>query len=309
MIKKHYVYSELFVAPQEFEPIAGSTYIYAFTKEDRSKLADALIPRCGNYCKFVGVEYLGSDIIRVENDSDSYSLRGSQTIGAFVEKYIDKIAYLDISGLNARISSALIIALFKRNITTYVIYAEPATYRLDKFRNEGVLVDLAEKVDGISPLPGLIRFIDNDKKIFVPLLGFEGARFTQIYEDVSPLDEDIYPVVGLPGYRLEYPFVTLFSNKPPLFNTQSWANIQYVMANSVVDVYLKLLEIHERNSDTKIDVAPIGTKPHAIGAILFAMKYDKRVELIYDNPKRNEKRTDGIGKIIVCNATKLVNEN
>lgn len=309
MIKKHYVYSDIYTDPQEFKPIDGSTYVYAFTKEDRSKLADAFIPRCGCHCKFVGVEYVGADIIRVENDINEYSLRGTYTIGAFIEKYVDKIVYLDISGLNARISSALIIALFKRNITTYVIYAEPATYRLEKFRNEGVLVDLAEKVEGISPLPGLIRFIDIDKKIFVPLLGFEGARFTQIYEDVSPSDDDIYPVVGLPGFRMEYPFVTLFSNKPPLQNTQSWANIQYVMANSVVDVYLKLLEIHESNQDAKIIVAPIGTKPHAIGAILFAMKYDKRVELIYDNPKRNEQRTDGIGKIIVCNATKLVNEN
>lgn len=309
MIKKHYVYSEFYTDPKDFEPVEGSTYIYAYTKEDRSKLANAFIPRCGSRCRFVGVEYSGSDIIKVENDTDEYSLRGAQTIGTFVEKYVDKIVYLDISGLNARISSALIIALFKSKITTYVIYAEPATYRLDKFRNEGVLVDLAEKVDGISPLPGLIRFIDIDKKIFVPLLGFEGARFTQIYEDVSPSDEDIYPIVGLPGFRMEYPFVTLFSNKPPLFNTQSWANIQYVMANSVVDAYLKLLEIYERNNDSKIIVAPIGTKPHAIGAILFAMKYDKRVELVYDNPKRNEQRTDGIGKIIVCNATKLVNEN
>ena len=118
MIKKHYVYSELFVAPQEFEPIAGSTYIYAFTKEDRSKLADALIPRCGNYCKFVGVEYLGSDIIRVENDSDSYSLRGSQTIGAFVEKYIEKIAYLDISGLNRHSDGGTVDCLRSLGITT-----------------------------------------------------------------------------------------------------------------------------------------------------------------------------------------------
>lgn len=309
MIKKHFVYSEIYTSSQEFEPIEGSTYIYAFTKEDRSKLADELIPRHRRHCKFVAVEYLSPDVIRVENDTYEYPLRGTKSIGSFVERYVGEIVYLDISGLNARISSALIITLFKKGVTTYVIYAEPATYRLDKFKNEGVLVDLAEKVEGISPLPGLIRFIDIDKKIFVPLLGFEGARFTQIYEDVSPSDDDIYPVVGLPGFRMEYPFVTLFSNKPPLLNTQSWANIQYVMANSVVDVYLKLLEIYNHNNDSKIIVAPIGTKPHAIGAILFAMKYDERVELVYDNPKRNEQRTDGIGRIIVCNATKLVNEN
>lgn len=308
MIKKHYVYSDSYTSLYDFVPIEQSTFIYAYTKEDRSKIAEELVKIYYDQCRFVGIEYLDNDTIRVENSSDVFKLRGTESIGTFITQYVDKVAYLDISGLNARISSALIIALFNRNIQTFVIYAEPFTYRLDKFRNEGVLVDLAEKIEGINPLPGFIRFVDIDKKIFVPLLGFEGARFTQMYEEVSPSDEDIFPIVGVPGYRMEYPFVTLFSNKPPLVNTVSWANIQYVMANSIVDVYMKLFDLYHKYNDSKIVVAPIGTKPHAIGAILFAMKY-KRVELVYDNPKRNEQRTDGIGRIIVCNTTKLVNEN
>ena len=56
-------------------------------------------------------------------------------------------------------------------------------------------------------------------------------------------------------------------------------------------------------------VAPIGTKPHAIGAILYAIKNPTKVELLYDNPKRSVQRTEGIGKILVCDISKLYSEN
>ena len=38
------------------------------------------------------------------------------------------------------------------------------------------------------------------------------------------------------------------------------------------------------NPDKLIKIAPIGTKPHCIAAILFAIKYYKNVEVVYDNP-------------------------
>ena len=56
-------------------------------------------------------------------------------------------------------------------------------------------------------------------------------------------------------------------------------------------------------------IAPLGTKPHAIGAILYAIKNDERVELLYDNPYRNVHRTNGVGRVLVCNVSKLYREN
>mgnify|MGYP007065263690 FL=1 len=54
-------------------------------------------------------------------------------------------------------------------------------------------------------------------------------------------------------------------------------------------------------------IAPIGTKPHVIGAILYAIKNPDRVELLYDNPKRTLHRTNGIGRVICCDVTRLYN--
>ena len=67
-------------------------------------------------------------------------------------------------------------------------------------------------------------------------------------------------------------------------------------------------KIWKENHKPYMIVAPLGTKPHAIGAILYAIKNDDRVELIYDNPIRNVERTSGIGRILICNVTKLYNE-
>lgn len=310
MINRNEQYTLLLNNKNEYQPIAGSTFLYAYTQEERSKLASDFIPKWDHMVLFVGVEYMEDDTIMVEGSKEKYPLRSIEALTQFVDTYATSVLYMDISGLNARISAALLPIMFRKGIDVHIIYAEPSTYQLDKFKKEGVLIDLAEKVEGIRPLPGFASIItDNLPRKFIPLLGFEGARFTQMLEAVAPDDEDIIPMVGLPGYRMEYPFVTLYSNKAPLVSTSSWENIVYVGANSIVDVYLQLLELTRHYPDTKMVVAPIGTKPHAIGAILFAMKHRDKVELVYDNPKRKERRTDGVGKIVVCHATKLVNEN
>jgi len=43
----------------------------------------------------------------------------------------------------------------------------------------------------------------------------------------------------------------------------------------------------------------IGTKPHALGAVMFALTSPSRIELIYDNPIRKEGRTDGLDRLLV----------
>jgi hypothetical protein len=44
-------------------------------------------------------------------------------------------------------------------------------------------------------------------------------------------------------------------------------------------------------------IAPIGTKPHAIGSILFAINNPDIVELVYDHPVRKKQRTEGTARL------------
>ena len=59
-------------------------------------------------------------------------------------------------------------------------------------------------------------------------------------------------------------------------------------------------KINKNSNDKQLVIAPIGTKPHSIGAIVFMVNSyykNKKVGVIYDFPIKKENRTDGIGLI------------
>jgi hypothetical protein len=265
--------------------------------------------------KFIEIQSVDEekDTIFDKDTNIKYSLRSSNSIISFFESYNSSIVYIDTSGLNNRISASLLKNAVnlseKKNFEIKVVYTEPYAYKIHRFKSEGVFNDLSEKIEGIEPLPGFASIIpDTVDMKFIALLGFEGGRFTHLIENIQPPSDNIIPVVGVPGFRIEYPFVALWGNRLPLVETNSWANIKYVEANSLVDVFLLLTKIIHKNKSAKLILAPIGTKPHAIGAILFAIKYPKQVEIVYDNPKRKTTRTDGIGQIVECNINSLLKE-
>jgi hypothetical protein len=70
-----------------------------------------------------------------------------------------------------------------------------------------------------------------------------------------------------------------------------------------------LAKLIRKNPDQRIKLAPIGTKPHGIGAMLIALKFPRNIELVYDSPKRKLQRTEGVGNIIECLVSKLIMEN
>lgn len=240
-----------------------------------------------------------------------YSLRSREHIKRLLSTYEVKNIYIDVSGLNTRISAALLNNVLSddTNTNVKVVYAEPDSYKIKEFKSESVFIDLSEKINGIEPLPGFANIIPDDVDYkFIPLLGFEGGRLTHLLNNVQPADDNIIPVIGVPGYRMEYPFVAYWGNRNSLIESRSWAYVKYAAANSLVDVFLLLNSIHKKHPKCKIKIAPIGTKPHAIGAILFAIKHPREVELVYDNPKRKIERTEGVGSIVITDVSKLIKE-
>ena len=108
---------------------------------------------------------------------------------------------------------------------------------------------------------------------------------------------------------MHYPLESFWGNRNALKTTKAYERVRYAEANSIVDSYLTLGKISYDKRNPNMIVAPIGTKPHAIGAILYAIKNQDKVELLYDNPKRSLHRTEGVGNILVCDVTKLYREN
>jgi hypothetical protein len=95
------------------------------------------------------------------------------------------------------------------------VYVEPGDYRFSASPTDVTLFDLSEKIEGISPLPGFVTLSSRPgpEALFVPLLGFEGARLAFMLEAVQPKRENIVPIIGVPGFRPEYPFYTYLGNR------------------------------------------------------------------------------------------------
>ena len=317
MINSDYQYTTTYSDIDAINLLSNSTYIYSYSAEERSRVVvDSLKAKYKDIVSFIQLEWKDEeeDIIKNTFTNQEYSLRSKENISALLNASPSNTLYIDVSGLNNRISAALLKNILSDDLSlstnVLVLYAEPESYKIKRFSSESVYIDLSEKINGIKPLPGFANIIPDDIDYkFIALLGFEGGRFTHLVNNVQPAEDNIIPVIGVPGYRMEYPFVAYWGNRNGLNTTGAWANIKYAAANSLVNVYLLLDKIHRKNPKSKIKLAPIGTKPHAIGAILFAIKHPKEVEIVYDNPKRKIERTRGVGLIVVCDVSKLIREN
>jgi hypothetical protein len=316
MISNDYLFTTKYSNVNDFSPISNSIFIFARSSEDRSShIVNSLSIKYHNV-EFIEIKMLEDekDVIIDVKTKKKYYLRNSKSIQSLFKDHNATVVYIDVTGLNNRISAAILKNAVhlseKQTLEIKVIYVEPYVYQIQKFKAEGVFNDLSEEIDGIDPLPGFATVIPNNDDIkFIVLLGFEGGRFSYLKECVQPSDDNITPIVGVPGFRIEYPFVALWGNRLPLEDTRSWSNIRYVSANSIPDTYFLLKKILDQPpKNYKMVLAPIGTKPHVIAAVLFAIQFPKQVEIVYDNPKRKINRTDGTGLIVVCDITSLLSK-
>lgn len=288
-----------------------SLYLYGGDPEDRSEHCAHQLEGTNPQCRFVKIFYNEDDTIFTSDRKDeNISLSATDKFESFFELTSESLLYIDVTGLSCRVIAPVLQYALKNEMNVRVVYVEPENYKIDMFRQIGINKDLCETIRGINPLPGMAHIVPHrDSPLFVVLLGFEGGRFSHIVQNQSPDYNKIIPVIGVPGYQINYPYVSLLGNKYPLQNTRSWQRMHYAEANSIVDVYMLLKKLGYDHRDAEMVVAPLGTKPHAVGSILYSITHPDKVEIIYDNPNRSVHRTEGIGRVLVCDVSKLVQEN
>jgi len=213
-----------------------------------------------------------------------------------------KTIYLDITGLSHHVWAPLLkIALASCN-EVKAVYVEPTSYRYSATPKEGEIFDLSERIIGISPIPGFISFrepAEEEKVCLVPLLGFEGTRFAYVVEQVQPPGDKILPIIGVPGFRPEYPFYTYLGNQLPLMRTHAYRSVRFAIANCPFSLFYTLSDITADYPNNLIKIALIGTKPHALGAVLYHIANQEHVELVYDHPIRKDTRTEGASRLLL----------
>ena len=291
-----------------FVPIDSSLYIYGETPEARSTHVaswQASFPSV----TFMNVASDGRSAINatVSNQTAKVNVRSSTGLLELMDQRTAAAVYLDITGLSHNVWAPLLKAMRTRGAPAYAVYVEPGDYNFSASPTDVTLFDLSEKIEGISPLPGFVTLAraEDEGFLFVPLLGFEGARFAFMLESVQPKREDICPVVGVPGFRPEYPFFTYLGNRLKLSETRAWQNVRFAAANCPFSAYNVMTALLEEHPSKQLRLGLIGTKPHALGAVLFHLDHPAHTELLYDHPVRKDKRTTGVSRICIYDLSLL----
>lgn len=204
---------------------------------------------------------------------EKINIDDSKTIGIDISCFTKPYFYYLIKLLKERFDVS--------NLSIY--YTEPKSYLFRKG-----LYHLFHTSTGplsITEIPGYSGEESRGaKRKLVILLGFDGDLSKEINEDVSP--NETLVVNGFPSYAPKFKDISLIANEKLVSDDR--VVVQYARANNPFEVY-NLLDSIKAKSDrgTFINVAPLGTKPMALGACLFAL-HNPDVRVIYPLPETYE---------------------
>lgn len=209
-----------------------------------------------------------------------------------------RVALVDITGLDYVAWVPLVQAALRCCVQVAVLYAEPASYRQHASPATWEWFDLSVRVRGVSPLPGLVNLTPeaSQESVLVAMLGFEGARPRRLCSALDP-EPRVIPIVGLPGFRVDYPATAVACNQEFLSEFRAYGHVRYAAAHEPFSTLQTIRSIASEFPDAHLYIAPLGTRPQALGAVLYAIEEPRRAELLYDHPVRSKGRTRGLGPI------------
>jgi hypothetical protein len=304
------IFTDTYNGVAEFKPLDNSVYVFGFTDEARSQHIAEWKSSTTNVSFIEISEQTMSSFIINGDKSNEIFLRSDKNIASLwqgIQKSTN--IYIDITGLSHSTWASILKSAIDNGFKVLVVYVEPSLYSRSSAPLEGQIYDLSDKITEISPLPGFAVLAPKKAEtLFIPLLGFEGSRLKYIIEQTQPANEHIFPIIGLPGFKPWYVFETLKGNKASLSETHSWQSIRYAPGDCPFSCYYLLTDLYSRFKDQHIKIAPIGTKPHALAAVMFVLNHPQ-IEIIYDHPVRKPGRTDGSSKLHVYHVSSIVKPN
>lgn len=286
------------------EDIAGTDLIFAARQstEDRGHLGlwSDIAQHSPSSVAWLTPDGRGSVILARDSTQLTIDLNDSSELEALVR---GKSILIDISGLGHATWAPFFRAAHSLKVATKVLYAEPERYREHANPISASRFDLSTTLEGLAPLPGFARLSgppDEDHCLFVAMLGFEGNRPECLALQIEPAPK-IVPVVGVPGFQIEYPAFTVACNRQFLDEYRAQSEIRYARASCPFEAFSVIEDIQRDFPEHYLYIAPVGTKPHALGSIWYALEYPEGCEIMFDNPVRKPGRTAGVGVIHVYN--------
>lgn len=301
--------SETFPCREDVHFVSDGVLFYG-ESEERSQLPARWISHFTDGRAYRVIEHDTFGLIGVTGtDKSNISLRETAALRDLISSIEFSSVYLDITGLCHHVWMPLLRTIIDLNRTVYCIYTEPSIYTPSANPRPGDFYQLSDKIRGFVPIPTFARLPSRTQRgsLLVPLLGFEGVRFKYLVECFQPDEHSIYPIVGIPGFEIDYPFHTFEGNADILKSTKSYQRLDYVDASCPFALFHHLEALRSEWPERLIQLAVIGTKPHALGAMLYAL-HDSSVELLHDHPIRKKGRTQGSGRCHLYNVTAFLSQ-
>ncbi|MGO8465009.1 hypothetical protein AB9F45_10690 [Rhizobium leguminosarum] len=296
---------EVFAARGDVRFDSASVLIYG-GQEDRSLLPSEWVAQFDGDTVFRIDEQEEFGQIAIDRVGEQvFSLRQSALLRRWVGALSCARIYLDITGLSHGVWMPLLRIMLESGKSVTCLYSEPGRYTPSANPRPGEFYDLSEKVLGFRPIPSFAKLPSRSRSesLLIPLLGFEGVRLKYLIETVEPNDRDIFPIIGVPGFEIDYPFHTYEGNADALRATRAWQRIDFADASCPFALLNWFQNLRKEMPNRFFKIAAIGTKPHALGALLFALR-DNLSEILYDHPVKKKGRTKGVGKCHLYDVTK-----
>jgi hypothetical protein len=229
-------------------------------------------------------------LLDVENGINSFceNLRSNKIITA------EKKILIDISTfIKPYFFCLLKLLVSEYNMSEiYVTYTEPVSYGkpLDE------RITFTRGLDHVGEIPSFNGFTDIDKKnMLIIMLGFEGQRALEVLRSVQP--DKTLVINGFPAYRSEFKDVSLIHNISAITEGECLPELQLSSASDPFEAFRAIKRIHDDWSKSyNLSIAPLGTKPMALGACLFALQ-NESTRILYAYPQGYvQKVAEGCGK-------------
>jgi hypothetical protein len=204
---------------------------------------------------------------------------------------------IDVSCMPIPFIAQLLHFLYRRHkdkmLTIY--YTEPSYYTLNNLFDYSAY---SGEID-IKTIPGFegeTSHIDEVKRVVFYIMGFEMSYLNKLIpQDVNP--NKIAPINGFPSYFPKYKDISLINNNTNFFERD--VEIIFSEANNPFETFNTMLILENKYRDYRIDILPVGTKPMALGACLFALKNEKNsCRIIFPFPSEYKpNQSTGCGKL------------
>jgi hypothetical protein len=292
MTPKVSFYTRSSLSPSELDLGDNFVLLHGDQLDDRGELAISL-----------GAVGRGVDgaLVRYDDDEMTLSVNGEKSSADSGAALFDKLpagkpVVLEATTLGFAELFLSIRALMDRSVTRIeIIYVEPLDYTRRKGADQYALSDL---IKGYKPIPNSIVDLNSDDlEAGVFFLGFESERLDRALEEHQMIaGKNIKVVFGIPAFQPGWELNSIVPHLSRLSEQGVSVEIAYCAANDPEAAFESLEAARDTLGDGKsMFVAPIGTKPCGIASAIFASLYPHQSGVIFDHPKKKDKRSEGSG--------------